>query len=96
MEEKNEITSSSNFWRDVDKLPQEAHQKLAELLEILADDAFDPRLHTKPLSPPLNGKYSFRITRDWRVVFMFGNHHVIKLLLTGSRSNIYERLKRML
>ena len=96
MGERNEVTSSTNFWKDVDKLPPKAQEKFAGLLEILASNPFDSRLHTKQLSTPLNGKYSFRITRDWRVVFMFADHHIIKLLIAGSRNDIYRRLKRMI
>lgn len=91
----NEIAFSDGFWRDADKLPGEAREKLSELLEMLAENAFDPRLHVKPLGPPLNDRYSFRITRDWRVVFRFDGDHRITILMVGNRAKIYRRLKRM-
>lgn len=94
MDEKNEIVFSDSFWKDADKLPKEAQEKLPELFEMLVGNAFDSRLHTKPLGPPLIGRYSFRITRDWRVAFVFGGNHRIKILMAGSRDKIYQRLKR--
>jgi len=96
MEERNEIVYGEGFWKDVDKLPKEAQGKLPELFEILAENAFDPRLHTKPLGPPLLGRYSFRITRDWRVAFIFAGDHRLKILMAGNRDKVYQRLKRMI
>ena len=51
MEERNEIVYGDGFWRDVDKLPKEAQEKLPEIFEILTKNVFDSRLHTKPLGP---------------------------------------------
>ena len=96
MQGKNEIAFGDGFWKDADKLPKEAREKLPELLEMLAQNAFDPRLHTKPLGAPLIGRYAFRITRDWRVAFIFTGDHRIKILMAGRRDVIYPRLKRML
>lgn len=61
---RNEIIFADGFWKDADNLPKEARKKLSKLFETLAENAFDPRLHTKPLGAPLIGRYSFRITRD--------------------------------
>lgn len=96
MEERNDIIFADRFWKDAGKLPKEAQEKLPELFGMLAENAFDPELHTKPLRPPLNGRYSFRITRDWRVVFRFVGDHGIKVLMADNRDKIYQRLKRML
>lgn len=81
MDEKNEIVYADSFWKDADRLPKEAREKLPELFEILVKNAFDPRLHTKPLGPPLVGRYSFRITRDWRVAFVFAGDHRLKRMV---------------
>ncbi len=95
MAEKGRIFYGKNFLRDAQRLPKEAQQKLASLLEILADDPFDPRLHGKALGPPLRGKFSFRITRDWRVGFEFLDAHTIHLLAAERRDRIYKRLERL-
>lgn len=96
MEGRSEIVFADGFWKDADKLPKEAREKLPELFEMLAENAFDSRLHTKPLGPPLHDRYSFRITRDWRVAFIFEGDHRVKILMVGNRDKIYQRLKRML
>lgn len=94
MEEKNEIEYGDGFLSDLRHLPREVVEKLRFLLELLPENAFDPRLHTKPLGTPLKDKYSFRITRDWRVGFMFSESHRIKLLIADHRDKIYERIRR--
>ncbi|MBI4080913.1 MAG: hypothetical protein HY430_04045 [Candidatus Levybacteria bacterium] len=91
---RNEVVYGAGFLHDVQKLQYEVQEKLAQLLDILVVDAFDPRLHTKPLGAPLKGVYSFRITRDWRVAFEFFGQHTIKLLVADHRNRIYKRLAR--
>ena len=90
----NYIYYDDEFRRDVRKLPSGLQTKLASLIEFLSQDHFDPRLHTKPLGSPLEGLYSFRITRDYRVGFFFSASHTIRLLAADHRSRIYKRLLR--
>ncbi len=91
---RNEIIYEKDFLQDSRKLPTECQHKLAELLEILQDDPFDSRFHTKPLSAPLQGLFSFRITRDYRVGFKFRAARVIQLLAADRRDKIYKRFLR--
>ena len=91
---RNEIIYQKDFLQDSRKLPAECQYKLAELIEILQNDPFDSRLHTKPLSAPLQGAFSFRITRDYRVGFKFHATRVIQLLIVDRRDKIYRRLWR--
>ncbi len=93
-EPRNEILYDKDFLRDVHALPVQYQKRLAKYIEILQDDIFDPRLHTKPLSTPLQGIFSFRITRDYRVGFKFRASHVIMLLAVDRRNMIYKRLAR--
>ena len=95
MPSRNEVVYGSGFFKDADGLPKEAKRKLADLIEIIADNAFDHRLHTKPLGPPLKDKYSFRITRDWRVGFKFLSQGRIQLLVADHRDKIYKRMERL-
>ena len=92
--QRNEVIVDSACARDISRLPSEAQEKLAVLLDVLAVNPFDPLLHTKPLSVPLQGMFSFRITRGYRVGFKFREAYVIQLLAVGSRDTIYERLQR--
>lgn len=79
-ETKNEVVYNKDFLRDVRRIPEECRHKLGELIGLLKNDPFDPRLHTKPLSAPLQGIFSFRITRDYRVGFKFLGPRLIHLI----------------
>lgn len=94
--QRNEIIYERDFLRDVRKLPIEVQNKLSELLETLEIDAYHSTLHTKPLSPPLQGMFSFRINRDYRVGFKFRMSYTIQLLVADKRDKIYKRLYRKL
>lgn len=95
-DQRNEVVYDSDFLKDVRKLPNECQKKLAELLIIFQEDPFNPKLHTKPLAAPLQGVFSFRITRDYRVGFKFLAARVIRLLAADNRDQIYRRLRRKL
>lgn len=90
---RNEIIYDKSFLKDIQKFPAECQNKLSELMEILREDPWDSRLHTKPLSAPLQGIFSFRITRDYRAGFKFRAAHVIQLLAADRRDKIYKRLR---
>ena len=91
---RNEVIYSKDFLRDVRHLPLEVREKLSELMEVLQENPFDSKLHTKPLSAPLQGIFSFRIVRDYRVGFKFYAPRVILLLAADKRDQIYKRLQR--
>ena len=92
--QRNEIFYDQDFLKDAHRFPIETQQKLSELIEVLREDAFASNLHTKPLNTPLQGFFTFRITRDYRVAFKFRGDFMIQLLLADKRDKIYERLKR--
>ena len=83
------IVYANPFLKTAKKLPKSQQSKLAQLLKILQENPFDSKLHTKALSGPLTGFYSFRITRDWRVIFQFLTPDKIKLIEIGHRKDIY-------
>ena len=71
------------------RLPAAMQRKLAESLSVLAQNPYDSRLHTKALSGNLDGIFSFRLSRDWRVLFAFQTFHCIQLLRVKHRKDIY-------
>ncbi len=85
------IEYSSKFIKIVKKLPVDKQVKLADLIVLLSKNPFHQKLHSKQLSGKLIGFYSFRITREWRVIFQFISSKNIKLLLVGQRKNIYKK-----
>ena len=85
------IIYGNSFLKSARKISPTHQKKLADLISILQKNPFNPLLHTKPLSGSLSGLYSFRITREWRVIFQFINIDTIKLLLVGHRKDIYQK-----
>ena len=77
------------FERDAGKLPFQTQELLASALELLAENPFSSRLHTKPLSGTLSGIFSFRIGRDYRALFRFVNTRVIMLMRVKHRRDVY-------
>lgn len=84
------IIYTKRFLRSTKKLPNSLQNRLAEKLELLQKDPFLSFLHTKSLTGELAGSYSFRITRDWRVIFYFIDTETIKLIDVGNRKDIYQ------
>lgn len=93
-EVENDLVYDKEFLKDARNLSRDLQMKLDKLLPIFKQNLFDSRLHTKPLSPPLQGIFSFRITRDYRVGFKFLSDHVVRLLAADRRGKIYKKLLR--
>lgn len=83
------IVYTDSFLESARKLPKEQQNKLSKILEIIQNNPFHSKLHTKSLTGLLAGFYSFRVTRDWRVIFQFLNSDKIKLIEIGHRKDIY-------
>ncbi|MBI2626763.1 MAG: type II toxin-antitoxin system mRNA interferase toxin, RelE/StbE family [Parcubacteria group bacterium] len=83
------IVYGSRFLRSAKKLDNELKQKLAECIAILQRNPFNSHLHTKSLTGGLTGFFSFRITRDWRVIFKFLDPEIIQLIDVAHRKDIY-------
>jgi addiction module RelE/StbE family toxin len=84
------IVYSDKFLKAVTGLPQRIQIKLDSLVILLVQDPFHPLLHSKSLGGNLTGFYSFRVTRDWRVIFIFEEEGIIKLTNVGNRKDIYQ------
>lgn len=68
-----------NFLVSAKHLPKEYQNKLVRFLTLLQENPFHSLLHTKRLSGKLAGFLSFRITRDWRVIFQFNDPETIQV-----------------
>lgn len=84
------IVYSRDFVKSVNSMSKPIQKKLADLLEIFQNNPFHSKLHTKPLTGKLKRFYSFRITRDWRVIFVFLNSETISLIDIAHRKDIYK------
>ena len=83
------VVYGKQFLHSAELLPRHLQRKLDEFALLLEGDPFHPLLHTKPLVGELKGWFSFRITRDWRVIFYFIDEHTIQLLKVAHRKDIY-------
>lgn len=83
------IVYTPAFLKSAKRLPIKTQTKLDNLAVLLAENVYHPLLHTKQLSGNLAGLYSFRITRDWRVIFNFLDPETIQLLRVANRKDIY-------
>lgn len=83
------VQYSDYFLRSARKLPKEQQEKLVPRIELLSENPFHPKLHSKHLTGKLSGLYSFRITRDWRVIFQFVSPQQIELIDVANRKDIY-------
>ena len=83
------IVYHSDFLKSAKHLPQKQQKKLSELVELLERNPFHPLLHTTRLTGELIGFLSFRITRDWRVIFQFLDVETVQLLRVKHRKDAY-------
>jgi len=57
------------FVRQYKKLPRAIREKVAERLNILANDEFNLLLNNHKLHPPYAGYRGINITGDWRLIY---------------------------
>ncbi len=84
-----QIVFGNKFLKSAEKLDKQLKSKLKASLDILSENPFNPTLHTKSLSGKLSGYHSFRLGRDYRVIFEFVSSDEIYLLKVGCRKDIY-------
>lgn len=83
------VHGSKEFLDSAVKLPLPESTKLSKLISLLELDIYHPLLHTKKLSGKLAGQYSFRVNRDWRVIFHELNPGELELLKVVQRKDAY-------
>ena len=84
-----QLIFSSQFLKSAEKLDNKVKPKLKFSLDVLSENPFDARLQTKSLSGKISGQYSFRLGRDYRVIFKFTSDGAISVLRVGNRKDIY-------
>lgn len=83
------IVYATSFLKSARRLPTKIQVKLDSQTAFLAKNIYHPLLHTKQLSGNLSGYYSFRITRDYRVIFSLLDPETAQLLRASHRREIY-------
>lgn len=85
-----DIRYDKAFLKEVQKLPHSQQRLLSKKLTFFQENVFDPRLHTKQLSAPLHGIFSFRVSREYRVLFRFTDEETVFLIAAKHRKEIYK------
>lgn len=85
-----QLTFGKQFLKSAEKLDKKLKSKLKISLDILLQNPFDSRLHSKPLAGKLSGYYSFRLGRDHRVIFKLISKKEIQIFEVGNRKDIYK------
>lgn len=85
-----QIVFGNRFLRSAKELDNQLKPKLKKSLDVLLAEPFSPSLHTKPLTGKLSDFYSFRLGRDYRVIFKFISDNIIYLVDVGHRKDIYK------
>ena len=84
------IHYTSHFVKGFKKLPKKIKEMAAEQENIFRQNPHDPRLHAKPLQGRLKGFLSFRVTRNYRVLFAWQDQHNVLFYEIGDRKFIYD------
>lgn len=84
-----QIVFGNKFLKSAEKLNKQLKSRLKTSLDILSENPFNPALRTKSLSGKLAGFYSFRLGRNYRVIFQFIANDKIYLLQVWNRKDAY-------
>lgn len=84
------LSPTRRYLSDAKKLNQTVKEQLKKQHQFLEQKPFHPALHTKPLKGKLSGIFSFRVGRDYRVLFTLNaQDKIIVLLRIDLRARIY-------
>lgn len=83
------IHYTSHFIKAFEKLPKQIQQLAIRQEEIFRNNPNDSRLHIKALKGRLEGLYSFRVTRNYRVLFAKKDTVIYLFYEIGDRKFIY-------
>ena len=84
-----QLIFGKKFLDSVKILDKTLKPKLKFSLDFLLLNPFYSSLHTKPLTGKLSGFYSFRLSRDYRVIFKIISFEKIYLISIGHRKDVY-------
>lgn len=84
------IHYSSTFLKGFQKLPKGIKELAARQEDFFRNNPDDPRLHVKPLKGRLKGLLSFRVTRNYRVLFSWKDKENVLFYEIGDRKFIYD------
>jgi len=84
------VVRLDTFNRSLKRLPHDVQEFAETQIRLLEEDLRDPRLHIKKLRKPLEGAYSFRITRNYRALFYFDVQNNVIIFDVDHRKDVYK------
>ena len=84
-----EIFVTEEFEKQYQKLPLAIQKKAEKKEKIFCQDPFYPSLHTEKLEPRSKEVWSFRIDKEYRILFRHINPNKILFLACGHHNWIY-------
>ena len=86
------IETTEEFDRRYRKLPLPIKKKAERRQKVFTDNPFHPSLETEKLNPKSREVWSFRIDRQYRIVFRFVDGTTVLFMTVGPHSWIYRGL----
>jgi len=84
------IVTTCTFDRLFRKLDVKIQRKAARKVELFKENPFNPVLRTEKLHPKGHDVWSFRVDRDYRIVFKFTTKDTAELRFIGHHNRIYD------
>ena len=88
-----EIIVTKEFENNYKLLPESIKKKAEQKEKIFRINPFNPVLKTEKLYPKEKGYYSFRIDRNYRIIFKFLEKNKVLFLTVGHHNWVYKLLK---
>ncbi len=84
------ITETEKFRKSLDSLQSNTRKKAKKQFKLFIQNLFHPSLHTEKLEPKNKNLWSFRIDKNYRVIFTFTDKETLLLLDIGPH-DIYKK-----
>ena len=83
------ILLSEEFDGSLEKLPKHIRRKAVKRVKIFQENPFHPGLRAEKINPPQLNIWSFRIDRNYRILFRFVESNIALFILADHHKNIY-------
>lgn len=83
------ILLHKTFEKKYAKVPAKIQKQFKERRNIFITNPSHPTLNVHPLSGDRDGQWSFNVTSDWRVLYMYVDEDTIIFIDLDTHSNLY-------
>lgn len=86
------IIETARFRASFEKLQKPTKQKVKKQFQLFFENIFHPSLHTEKLEPRHKNIWSFRVDKNYRVIFTLSSQETILLIDIGPH-NMYRKIR---